>query len=67
METQNTQPCNNQTHKILKSFITMEALNLLLNLLLAMLVLLAARAVVLAIWMIILIILGEVGRMVDFL
>jgi uncharacterized protein (DUF58 family) len=45
----------------------MEALNLLLNLLLAMLVLLAARAVVLAIWMIILIILGEVGRMVDFL
>jgi hypothetical protein len=45
----------------------MEALNLLLNLLLAMLVLLAARAVVLAIWMIILIILGGVGRMVDFL
>ena len=45
----------------------MEALNLLLNLLLAMLVLWAARAVVLAIWMIILIILGGVGRMVDFL
>jgi hypothetical protein len=36
----------------------MEALNLLL----ATLVLLAARAVVLAIWMINLIILGEVGR-----
>jgi hypothetical protein len=67
VETQNTQPCNNQTHKILKSFITMEALNLLLNLLLTMLVLLAARAVVLAIWMIILIILSGVGRMVDFL
>jgi len=45
----------------------MEALNLLLNLLLAMLVLWAARAMVLAIWMIILIILGGVGRMVDFL
>ena len=45
----------------------MEALNRLLNLLLAMLVLWAARAVVLAIWMIILIILGGVGRMVDFL
>jgi len=67
VETQNTQPCNNQTHKILKSFITMEALNLLLNLLLAMLVLWAARALVLVIWMIILIILGGVGRMVDFL
>jgi len=67
VETQNTQPCNNQTHKILKSFIKMEALNLILNQLLAMLVLWAARVVVLVIWMIILIILGGVGRMVDFL
>jgi hypothetical protein len=41
----------------------MEALNLLL----AVLVLQAARAVVLAIWMIVLLILGGVGRMVDFL
>jgi len=38
-----------------------------LNLLLAMLVLQAARAMFLAIWMIILLILGGVGRMVDFL
>jgi len=58
VETRNSQPCNNQTHKILKSINTTEALNLLL----ATLVLLAARAVVLAIWMINLIILGEVGR-----
>ena len=45
----------------------MEALNRLLNLLLAMLVLWAARAVVLAIWMIVLLILGGVDKMVDFL
>jgi hypothetical protein len=63
VETQNTQPRNNQTHKMLKSFNTMEALNLLL----AMLVLQAAHSAVLAIWMIILLILDRVGRMVDFL
>ena len=48
---------------MLKSFNTMEALNLLL----VMLVLQAACSVVLAIWMIILLILGRVGRIVDFL
>ena len=48
---------------MLKSFNTMEALNLLL----AILVLQAARAVVLVIWMIVLIIFGGVGRLVDFL
>ena len=46
-----------------KNFNTVEVLNLLL----AMLVLQAARAMFLAIWMIVLLILGGVGRMVDFL
>ena len=45
----------------------MEALNLLIAVVVAMLVLQGARAMVLAIWMIVLLILGGVDRMVDFL
>jgi hypothetical protein len=45
----------------------MEALNLLFAVVVAVLVLQGARAVVLAIWMVVLLILGGVDRMVDFL
>ena len=45
----------------------MEAFNLLLAVVVAVLVLQGACAVVLAIWMIVLLILGGVDKMVDFL
>ena len=68
METHATQTCNNQNHKkTCKSFNTMEAFNLLLAVVVAVLVLQGACAVVLAIWMIVLLILGGVDKMVDFL
>jgi hypothetical protein len=70
-----TQTCNNQTHKMRKSFNTMEALKLLLAewamalaiWMILLVVLRAIRAVVLAIWMIVLLILDGVARMIDFL
>ena len=63
-------PAEHATIKLIKtrkSFNTMEALNLLFAVVVAVLVLQGARAVVLAIWMIVLLILGGVDRMVDFL
>jgi hypothetical protein len=57
VETHATRTCNNQNHKkTRKSFNTMEAFNLLIAVVVAVLILQGACAVVLAIWMIVLLI-----------